>query len=122
MCKQNSWSEQYKFRREVAARFGRVFALPLARRVRDVLTRPSCATATKCLKSVQAIARMSEAIAKKRRGVSYRSMDLDPHGAHDYRTLEEIDRALRLRVRFRSGRARRLRRPGRLVRRARAIC
>ena len=37
MCKDNSWSEQYKLRREAARRFGRIFALPIVRRVRDVL-------------------------------------------------------------------------------------
>ena len=92
MCKQNSWSEQYKFRREVAARFGRVFSLPLARRVRDVLT-DVVRDGDEVLEVGAGDRRMREAIAKKRRDVSYRSMDLDPRGAHDYRTLEEINRA-----------------------------
>jgi SAM-dependent methyltransferase len=91
MCKQNSWSEQYKFRREVAARFGRVFTLPLARRVRDVLV-AVVRDHDEVLEVGAGDRRMSDVLAKKRNQVSYRSMDIDPHGAHDYRTLEAIDR------------------------------
>jgi SAM-dependent methyltransferase len=91
MCKQNSWSEQYKFRREVAARFGRVFELPLARRVRDVLLEV-VRDGDEVLEVGAGDRRMRELLEKKRSGVVYRSMDIDPRGAHDYHTLEEIDR------------------------------
>jgi 2-polyprenyl-3-methyl-5-hydroxy-6-metoxy-1,4-benzoquinol methylase len=92
MCKQQSWSEQYNFRRAVAARFGRVFELPLARRVRDVLldvVRDDHAV----LEVGAGDRRMSALLAQHRRGVDYRSMDIDPRGDHDYGTLEEVDRA-----------------------------
>ena len=92
MCKKNSWSEQYKFRRAVAARFGGIFALPLARSVRDVLF-DVVRDENDVLEVGAGDRRMSALVAKKRRGVSYRSMDIDPQGAHDYRALEDIDRA-----------------------------
>jgi 2-polyprenyl-3-methyl-5-hydroxy-6-metoxy-1,4-benzoquinol methylase len=91
MCKQNSWSRQYNFRRAVAARFGRVFNLPLARRVRDVLI-DVVRDENEVLEVGAGDRRMSELLEKKRRGVRYRSMDIDARGAHDYHTLEEIDR------------------------------
>lgn len=92
MCKQNSWSEQYNFRRQVAARFGRVFDLPLARRVRDVLVEV-VRDEDDVLEVGAGDRRMRELLAKKRGRATYRSMDIDPRGAHDYRTLDEIDRA-----------------------------
>lgn len=91
MCKQNSWSEQYNFRRQVAARFGRVFDLPLARRVRDVLVEV-VRDDDEVLEVGAGDRRMRELLAKKRQRATYRSMDIDPRGAHDYRTLDEIDR------------------------------
>ena len=92
MCKENSWSEQYNFRRAVAARFGRLFDLPLARRVRDVLV-DVVRDAHDVLEVGAGDRRMKQWLDKKRRGVSYRSMDIDPRGAHDYRELDQIDRA-----------------------------
>lgn len=91
MCKKNSWSEQYKFRRAIAARFGDVFALPLARRARDVLL-DVVRDEIDVLEVGAGDRRMSEMLAKKRHGVKYRSFDIDPQGAHDYRAFEEIDR------------------------------
>ena len=91
MCKQNSWSRQYNFRRAVAARFGRVFDLPLARRVRDVLI-DVVRDENEVLEVGAGDRRMSKLLEEKRRGVRYWSMDIDAGGAHDYRTLEEIDR------------------------------
>jgi hypothetical protein len=92
MCKQNSWSEQYFFRREVAARFGRVFDLPLARRVREVLI-DVVRDEDEVLEVGAGDRRMRDLLAKKRPRATYRSLDIDPRGEHDYRTLHEIDRA-----------------------------
>jgi SAM-dependent methyltransferase len=92
MCKKHSWSQQYNFRRAIAARFGRVFDLPLERRVRDVLL-DLVRDEQEVLEVGAGDRRMSELLGDRRRGVSYRSMDIDPEGNHDYRTLEEIDRA-----------------------------
>jgi 2-polyprenyl-3-methyl-5-hydroxy-6-metoxy-1,4-benzoquinol methylase len=91
MCKQQSWSQQYNSRRAIAARFGRVFDLPLARRVRDVLL-GTVRDDDSVLEVGAGDRRMRELLAQKRRGVDYRSMDIDPHGEHDYRMLAEVDR------------------------------
>lgn len=91
MCKHNSWSEQYFFRRAVAARFGGIFSLPLVRSVRDVL-RDVVRDDHEVLEVGAGDCRMRDVLASRRRGVSYHSLDIDPRGAHDYRSLNEIDR------------------------------
>lgn len=91
MCKDNSWSEQYKLRREAAQRFGRIFALPIEKRVRDVLLQ--CVNdRARVLEVGAGDRRMGELLRGNREGVDYRSMDIDPRGEHDYRSLDEIDR------------------------------
>jgi hypothetical protein len=91
MCKKNSWSEQYNSRRAVAARFGGIFALPLARSVRDVLL-DVVRDENEVLEVGAGDCRMRDVVAKKRRSVSYRSMDIDPRSDHDYHRLEDVDR------------------------------
>lgn len=90
MCKQNSWSEQNFFRRAIAARFGRVFDLPIARRVREVLL-DSIDERMRVLEIGAGERRMGAIIAERRRDVVYQSMDIDMQSEHDYRTLAEID-------------------------------
>lgn len=92
MCKQNSWSEQYNFRCAIAARFGRVFDLPLVRRARDVLLDVVRDDAD-VLDVGAGDRRMREMFAEKRSGVRYRSLDIDPRGGHDYHALDAVDRA-----------------------------
>jgi hypothetical protein len=85
-----AWSQLYRHRREVAARFGGVFQLPLAKRVRDVLLEhvaPGAAT----LEVGAGDRGMGEHLLKTP-GVTYESMDLDPAGGHDYSSLNEIAR------------------------------
>lgn len=89
MCKKNFWSEQYNFRREVARRFGSIFQLPLARRASDVLS-SVVRDGDRVLEVGAGDRRMNETLAKKHSRVSYRSMDIDPHGAHEYHSLDEI--------------------------------
>jgi 2-polyprenyl-3-methyl-5-hydroxy-6-metoxy-1,4-benzoquinol methylase len=90
MCKKNFWSEQYNFRRAVAARFGSLFQLPLARRASDVMI-GIVRDGDRVLEVGAGDRRMKESLAKKRSGVIYRSMDIDPHGSHDYHSLDEIN-------------------------------
>lgn len=91
MCKDNSWSKQYKLRRDAAKRFGRIFALPIVRRVRDALL--DCVGDNMRVLEVGAgDRRMGDLLRNHREGVDYRSIDIDPHGNHDYRSLDEIDR------------------------------
>jgi SAM-dependent methyltransferase len=91
MCKDNSWSKQYKLRRDAAKRFGRVFSLPIVRRVRDVLL--DCVDdGARVLEVGAGDRRMGELLRNHRQAIDYRSIDIDPHGDHDYRSLDEIDR------------------------------
>ena len=90
MCKDNSWSEQYKLRREAARRFGAIFALPIVRRVREALL--DCVRDDMRVLEVGAgDRRMGDLLRGQCAGIDYRSMDIDPHGEHDYRSLDEID-------------------------------
>lgn len=91
MCKDNSWSEQYKLRRAAERRFGRVFDLPIVRRVREALL--ACVRDDARVLEVGAgDRRMGDWLRSARTGVDYRSMDIDPHGDHDYRSLGDIER------------------------------
>jgi SAM-dependent methyltransferase len=90
MCKDNSWSEQYKFRREAAARFGPIFSLPLVKRVRDVLL--DCVRdRARVLEVGAGDRRMGRLLGDRRAGVEYRSLDIDAKGVHDYRGFAEVD-------------------------------
>jgi 2-polyprenyl-3-methyl-5-hydroxy-6-metoxy-1,4-benzoquinol methylase len=90
MCKDNSWSEQYKLRREAARRFGGIFDLPIIKRVREALL--DCVRDDMRVLEVGAgDRRMGDLLRSQRANVDYRSMDIDPHGEHDYRSLDEID-------------------------------
>lgn len=91
MCKHISWSDQYNFRRAVAARFGRVFDLPLERRVRDVLL-AAVVDGARVLEVGAGDRRMGALLAERRREIDYRSMDIDTRGQHDYRDLADVDR------------------------------
>jgi 2-polyprenyl-3-methyl-5-hydroxy-6-metoxy-1,4-benzoquinol methylase len=90
MCKNNSWSEQYKFRREAADRFGRIFSLPIVKRARDVLL--DCVRdRARVLEVGAGDRRMCRLFAHDRADVEYRSLDIDPCGEHDYRAFTEIE-------------------------------
>ncbi|MEX2120247.1 MAG: class I SAM-dependent methyltransferase [Pirellulales bacterium] len=89
MCKHNSWSEQYKLRRAAAERFGPIYALPIVKRVRQVLL--ECVDHQMRVLEVGAgDRRMGALLSRERRGVEYRSIDIDPRAEHDYRSLDEI--------------------------------
>ncbi len=89
MCKNISWSELYSRRREAAARFGDVFDLPIVKRVRDVLV-DSVRDGDRVLEVGAGDRKMREHLVERRSHVRYESMDIDPRGEHDYRTLDEI--------------------------------
>ncbi|MFQ5734129.1 MAG: class I SAM-dependent methyltransferase [Planctomycetaceae bacterium] len=85
-----SWSQQYAHRRAVAARFGGVFELPLAKRARDVLL--SCVDDGQRVLEVGAgDRRMGDLLRGRNRDVTYASMDIDPRGDHDYTDLSDVD-------------------------------
>ncbi|MGE0607479.1 MAG: class I SAM-dependent methyltransferase [Pirellulales bacterium] len=85
-----SWSELYRRRRETAAQFGPIFGLRIVRRVREVLL--SCVANGDHVLEVGAGDRsMGQALLAARSDVVYRSLDIDPHGKHDYRQWSEVD-------------------------------
>lgn len=89
MFKDNSWSQQYYFRRAAAARFGKIFALPLVKRARDVLL--ECVDHRMRVLEVGAGDRRLGALVERMRpGITYESLDIDPKIEHDYRDLNEI--------------------------------
>jgi len=86
-----SWSEQYRRRRAVAARFGGIFDLPIERRVRDVLL-GEISDGAAVLEIGAWDRAMGDKLRAARPGLVYESLDIDPHGDHDYRDLSEVRR------------------------------
>jgi hypothetical protein len=86
-----AWSQLYRHRRDVAARFGKVFQLPLARRVREVLLQyvPTGAAVLEVGAGDRSMREHLLAVPE----TSYESMDLDPAGGHDYQSLDQIRRS-----------------------------
>lgn len=91
-----SWSEQYARRKAAARKFGKsVFQLPLAKRAADVLL----AAATDGMSVLEVGAgdkRMGELLRKQKTDIRYSSMDPDPAGRHDFRSLAEIGQPFQL--------------------------
>src|SRR3954463_13696785 len=89
MCKDFSWSELYQQRRAAAARFGKIFSLPLVKRVREVLL--NCVHDGASVLEVGAGDRgMLDWLRAGRRDVIYESMDIDRNVTHEYHDLAEI--------------------------------
>ncbi len=86
-----SWSQQYRRRREIAARFGGIFSVPIERRVRDVLLE-HVADGASVLEIGAGDRSMGDKLRAKRMGLTYESLDIDSQGMHDYRDLSELSR------------------------------
>src|SRR5690606_28777339 len=67
---------------------GKLFGLPLAKRVRDVLLEH--VTPGSAVLEVGAGDRGMQEHLRKIPGVSYESMDIDPEGGHEYQSLDQI--------------------------------
>jgi hypothetical protein len=89
MCKNISWSQLYEARRSAAARFGKIFALPIARRVRDVLL-ATIEDDERVLEVGAGDRRMRSLLIERRPRVRYESMDIDQRGEHEYHSLDAI--------------------------------
>ena len=85
-----SWSQQYGHRKAVAARFGDVFDIALAKRARDVLLTHTDGGAS-VLEVGAGDRRMGELLRSRKPDLHYASMDIDPNGDHDYTDLREVD-------------------------------
>lgn len=89
-CRLHSWSQLYAHRRRIAARFGKIFSLPIVKRVNDVIR--SEVRAQENMLEVGAGERgLLRRIQQWGVAVVYKSMDVDPWTKHDYRDLEQID-------------------------------
>lgn len=87
-CGTFSWSQQYHQRRTAQQRFGRIFDLPVAKRARDVVT--ACVAERDRVLEVGAGDRsLAKHLRRAAAGVQYESLDIDPHGQHDYVSLDE---------------------------------
>ena len=84
-----NWSELYRHRKEAEARFGKIFDLPLAKRVRDVLAEhvPDGAAVLEVGAGDRG---MGQQLRRLRPGVVYHSMDIDPAGGHDFHDLSQV--------------------------------
>ena len=89
MCKRNSWSLLYQHRKRAAQRFGSVFDLPLQRHVRTIVV-AALGDASTVLEIGAGDRRYREHLRRAHPRVEYRSCDIDPQQAHDYRSLDEI--------------------------------
>lgn len=91
LCKDNSWSTLYAHRRAAAARFGPIHALPIVRRVREVVLGEIRRDAN-VLEVGAGGGRLGMWIERLRPQAHYESMDVDPAGEHDYTSLDDIRR------------------------------
>src|SRR5687767_8198355 len=84
-----SWSQLYRHRREAAARFGKIFDLPLRKRVRDVLVE-QVSDGQRVLEIGAGDRAMGDFLRSQRPGIAYRSLDIDAQSDHDYRSMDDI--------------------------------
>jgi hypothetical protein len=85
------WAELSRHRRAVHDRLGGIYRLPVVYRARDVVL-SSLNDGARCLEVGAGDRRMKRRINARFPGASYESMDVDPTGDHEYRSLEQIDR------------------------------
>jgi hypothetical protein len=83
-----SWSRQYQARQAIARRFGRIFALPIVKRLRDVFL-AQIREGDQVLEVGAGGRAMAELVARERPRARYVSCDPDPEGAHEFRSLSE---------------------------------
>lgn len=84
-----SWSMLYRFRRDAARRLGPVYSLPIAKRASDILRR-TARSGFRILEVGAGDRRMQAKLESTCGKVYYESLDIDPHGDHDYHDLSEV--------------------------------
>ncbi len=89
-CRLQSWSQLYAHRRAVAKRFGKIFSLPLVKRVNDVI-RAEISPRGNLLEVGAGERGLLRRIQQWGIAVVYKSMDVDPWTKHDFRDLDHID-------------------------------
>lgn len=99
MAEGASWSEQYRARKQIERRFGRIHALPVVKRLTSLLL--EAAPAQGSLLEVGAGERALQGVLSRARpALTYASVDPDPAGGHDHRRLEEVPGAFEVVVAF----------------------
>jgi SAM-dependent methyltransferase len=86
---EDSWSGAYARRREVRARFGSHFDLPLRRNAERVVAEHLAGNA-EVLDVGAHGCQFREKVEKYLPGLAYESLDPDPANPHDYRSLDEV--------------------------------
>jgi hypothetical protein len=86
-----SWSTLYRHRRQAAAQFGKIFSLPIRKRVRDVLAE-QVQPGQSVLEVGGGDRSMGQFLKQRLDQIRYESLDPDPAGAHDYRSLDDVER------------------------------
>jgi len=89
------WGRLYAARREAEARFGTIWSLPVRKRAHHVLL-AHVAGGHRVLEVGAGQRRMKDLIDRRRPDCTYRSLDVDPDGDHDYRDFDQIDEAFDL--------------------------
>lgn len=85
-----SWSELSRRRRAVYDRLGKIHRLPVEYRARDVVF-SYLTSGVRCLEVGAGDRRMQKRIMARVPDAVYESMDIDEHGEHQYRSLDQID-------------------------------
>src|SRR5690242_5810832 len=92
-CAGYSWSAQYARRKAAAARFGKtVFDLPLAKHLRDLVL-AAVPEHGRVLEVGAGERKIAGLLRQRRPAARYESLDIDPHGPHDYRDWPEVTQA-----------------------------
>lgn len=89
-CRLQSWSQLYAHRRAISRRFGKIFSLPIVKRVNDVI-RGEIRPQGNILEVGAGERGLLRRIQQWGVPVVYRSMDVDPWTKHDYRNLDHVD-------------------------------
>ena len=85
-----SWSRLYEKRREVEARFGRIWSLSVRRRYLDLVLE-NCQNGQTYLEIGAGQRRLAQHLIEYVPESVYKSMDVDARQTHDYYSLEDIE-------------------------------
>lgn len=91
----SSWSQQYRGRKEIASRFGAVFSLPLAKRASGLLLE-TAQSGDRVLEVGAGDRRKRDALRRRFQDISYKSLDIDTEGNHDFRDWAQVNESFDL--------------------------
>ena len=91
----SSWSRQYRGRKEIASRFGPVFSLPLAKRASGLMLE-TAQSGDRVLEVGAGDRRKGDALRRRFQHISYKSLDIDTEGDHEFRNWSQVDESFDL--------------------------